>query len=122
VLEDQPEPRAVICDTLRRHGYTVLEAATGRDALTVSAQHAGTIDLLLTDVVMAGLAGRRVAELLHAERKNLRVIYMSGYTDDAIVRHGVLEPGLSFLQKPFSRDRLLRRVREVLDAAQPPRI
>jgi two-component system cell cycle sensor histidine kinase/response regulator CckA len=122
VLEDQPEPRAVICDTLRRHGYTVLEAANDREALAVSAERSGTVHLLLTDVVMGGLSGRRVAELLHAKRQNLRVIYMSGYTDDAIVRHGVLEPGLAFLQKPFTADRLLRRVREVLDAPEAPRI
>jgi two-component system cell cycle sensor histidine kinase/response regulator CckA len=69
---------------------------------------------------MAGMGGRRVAQLLHASRAAMRVIYMSGYTDDAITRHGVLEPGLAFLQKPFTVDRLLRRVREVLDGPVQP--
>jgi two-component system, cell cycle sensor histidine kinase and response regulator CckA len=120
VLEDQHEPRAVVCDTLRRHGYAVLEAVSGKEALDIAARHDGIIHLLLTDVVMPDMSGRRVAQLLHDQRPDLRVIYMSGYTDDAIVRHGVLEPGLAFLQKPFSVDRLLRRVREVLDGSAPP--
>jgi two-component system, cell cycle sensor histidine kinase and response regulator CckA len=120
LLEDQPEPRAVIRDALRRHGYHVLEASSSREALDTAAQYDGPVHLLLTDVVMAEMSGRTVAQRLHASRAGLRVIYMSGYTDDTIVRHGVLEPGLAFLQKPFTADRLLRRVREVLDADAPP--
>jgi len=120
VVEDQPELRTLVCGTLQRHGYRVLSATNGEEAFHVSAEHKGELDLLLTDVVMAGLNGRRVAQRLHLERPQMRVIYMSGYTDQTIVRHGVLEPGLAFLQKPFTIQTLLRRVRETLDAAEPP--
>jgi PAS domain S-box-containing protein len=122
IVEDQPETRSVIRETLRRRGYTVIEAANGPEAILKSGQHTGPIHLLLTDVVMGGMSGRQLAENLHANRPDLRVLYMSGYTDDAIVRHGILEPGLAFVQKPFAADSLLRKIRGVLEAPHGPTI
>jgi len=122
VCEDQSEVRGVIRETLRRHGYTVLLATTGPEAITLSRAHEGIIHLLFTDVVLPGLSGRRVAQLLAADRPAIRVLYTSGYTDDAIVAHGVLEPGLAFLQKPYTTDALLVKIRDVLDAAHPPAV
>jgi PAS domain S-box-containing protein len=115
VVEDEDAVRAVAREALRRQGYRVLEAANAEAALVVAAGFAGHIGLLLTDVVMPGLSGRALADRLAALRPRTRVLYMSGYTDDAIVQHGVLEPGLSFLQKPFTPDVLAQRVREELD-------
>ena len=93
-----------------------MEAQNGREALQISAQHAGAIELLLTDVVMPELSGRELAECLAARRPTMLVVFMSGYTDTAVVHHGVLEPGTIFLQKPFTPDALARKVRQVLDA------
>ena len=101
---------------LKANGYTVLVAAHGGDAERVAAQHDGLIHLLMTDVVLPGLNGREVARRLEAVRRGIRVLYLSGYTDDAIVHHGVLEQGVAFLQKPFSPAVLGRKVREVLDS------
>jgi two-component system, cell cycle sensor histidine kinase and response regulator CckA len=120
VVEDQAEVRGVIRETLRRNGYTVLEATSGVEAIELSSAHRGPIDLLFTDVVMPGLSGRRVAQRVTAERSNVRVLYTSGYTDEAIVQHGVLEPGLAFLQKPCTAEALLHKIRDVLDAPQAP--
>ena len=122
VVEDQPEARSVMREMLSRRGYTVIEATSGPDAVSKSRQHSGDIDLLLTDVVMPGLSGRGVADVLHAERPNLRVIYMSGYTDEAIVHHGILDSGLAFIQKPFTADAFLRKIRQVLDARDPTQL
>ena len=116
VVEDQIEARSVICETLRRRGYTVIEAMNGPDAIVKGRQLGVRIDVMLTDVVMPGMGGRRVAEVLRVTRPELKVVYMSGYTDSAIVDHGILEPGVTFVQKPFATETLLRRVREVLDS------
>jgi len=116
VVEDQNEARSVICQTLRRRGYTVIEAINGPDAIVKGRQLDVPIDVMLTDVVMPGMGGRRVAEVIRATRPNLKVVHMSGYTDSAIVDHGILEPGVTFVQKPFVADALLRKIREVLDA------
>jgi signal transduction histidine kinase len=99
-------------------GYTVIAASDGAEAVKVAAAHKGTIDLLVTDMVMPHLGGRQVADKLRAERPGLRVLYLSGYTDTAAARQGLMEPGAEFLQKPFATDSLVRRVREVLDAAR----
>ena len=116
VVEDQIEARSVICETLRRRGYTVVEAANGPDAILKGRLPGLTIEVMLTDVIMPGMSGRRVAEVIRATRPELKVVYMSGYTDSAIVTHGILEPGVTFVQKPFATETLLRKIREVLDA------
>jgi PAS domain S-box-containing protein len=115
VVEDQAEARSVICETLRRRGYTVIEAINGPDAIVKGRQSDVPIDVMLTDVVMPGMGGRRVAEVIRATRPQLKIVYMSGYTDSSIVDHGILEPGVTFVQKPFATDMLLRKIRDVLD-------
>jgi two-component system cell cycle sensor histidine kinase/response regulator CckA len=115
LVEDEDAVRSLLHEVLEGNGYVVLQAASGAEALRVSRAHAGPIDLLLTDVVMPGMSGREVAIMLAAERPGLRVLFASGYTAEAIVRHGVLEPGTDLIHKPFTPDALLRRVRERLD-------
>jgi CheY-like chemotaxis protein len=117
VVEDEEALRKVALRALGKSGYTVLTAGDGEEALRLSAQHAGEIHLLLTDVIMPRLGGRQLAERLVAVRPGLRVLYMSGYTDDAIVHHGVLEPDTQLLSKPFTASDLRRKVREVLDSS-----
>jgi len=115
VVEDAAAVRAVTRQVLARQGYVVLEAPHGGAALDIAAQHHGPIHLLVTDVVMPGLSGRQLADQLARVRPDTKVLYVSGYTDDAVVRHGVLEAGIAYLQKPFTTDSLARKVREVLD-------
>jgi signal transduction histidine kinase len=115
LVEDEATVRALARKALRAHGYTVLEARAGAEALDVRAGHAGPVHLLLTDVVMPGMSGRELAERITRAHQGTRVLYMSGYTDDAVLRHGVLERGTAYIQKPFTPDVLARRVREVLD-------
>ncbi len=118
-VEDEPALRAVACRSLAMQGYRVMDAPDAEAALALAAGFPGTIHLLVTDVIMPGLSGHELAGRLAAARHDLRVLYISGYTDEAIVSHGVLAPGVSYLQKPFSPDTLARRVREVLDAPRP---
>ncbi|HTK96171.1 MAG TPA: PAS domain S-box protein [Terriglobales bacterium] len=118
LVEDEDGVRALIRQVLHRNGYTVLQARHGGEALLLCERHQGKIDLLLTDVVLTQMSGTELAERLLKLRSDMRVLYMSGYTDEAIVQHGVLSPGTSFLQKPFTNDALARKVREVLEA--PP--
>ena len=115
VVEDEEALRKVAKRTLDAAGYTVLTAADGDEALLTCARHAGDIHLLLTDVVMPRMSGRALAQELSKTRPTLKVLYMSGYTDDAIVHHGVLDAGTHFLGKPFTAADLTRKVREVLD-------
>ena len=115
LVEDEPMVRAITCQTLIERGYTVLEASDGQNALGLASNYHGAIDLLLTDVVMPKISGRELAELLRAKHRGLKVLFMSGYTEDAIVHHGVLEQGIAFLPKPFSPESLSRKVRSVLD-------
>jgi PAS domain S-box-containing protein len=115
LVEDSEAVRAVARQVLERQGYTVLEAPRGDVALALAAAHDGPIHLLLTDVVMPGLSGRQVADQLTELRPDMQVLYASGYTDDAVVRHGVLEAGIAYLQKPFTTATLTRKVRETLD-------
>jgi two-component system cell cycle sensor histidine kinase/response regulator CckA len=117
LVEDQPEVLAVTRATLERHGYAVIAAATGMEALEQARIHGSTIAMLLTDVVMPGMSGHELATALLHNRPTLRVLYMSGYTDGIIVHHGVLDPDVAFIQKPFTPNALLSRVRERLDAA-----
>jgi PAS domain S-box-containing protein len=120
VVEDQTGVRSFIEQTLHRLGYTVVTASTGPEAVAAALAHGGPIHVMLTDVVLPGASGREAARQVLAVRPSLRVLYMSGYTDEAIVRHGVLEPALAFIQKPFTADDLARRIREVLAGEPPP--
>ena len=115
VVEDDPAIRNVIRRVLEEHGYRALVAATPHLALEVAARHEGAIHLLLTDVVLPEMSGRQLSERLLRDRPGLPVVFMSGYTDNAIVHQGRLDPDTEFLQKPFTTDTLLRRVRQVLD-------
>jgi len=114
-VEDDDSLRKLARTVLKQRGYKVLEAENGEDALKVSEAHYGSIDLLITDVVMPKMGGKEVAERLQPLYLQMKVIYMSGYTDSAIAHHGVLAQELNFLQKPFSPKVLARKVREVLD-------
>jgi CheY-like chemotaxis protein len=117
VVEDEAALLKVARRTLEAAGYTVLSAANGSEALQVFAQHPGEVHLLLTDVVMPRMGGRALAEQVAKARPSLKVLYMSGYTDDAIVHHGVLDAGTAFIGKPFTAVELTRKVREVLGEA-----
>ncbi|MBP3955540.1 response regulator [Gemmata sp. G18] len=115
LVEDEPTVRAVARHVLLACGYHVLEAEDGLDGLRVARSHAGRIDLLVSDVVMPNLGGRQLAEQLQQERPGLRVLFVSGYTDDVVLRHGVLEAEVAFLQKPYPPAVLAAKVRAVLD-------
>jgi PAS domain S-box-containing protein len=115
VVEDMAAVRAVTREMLERYGYTVLEAADGQAAQRIADGFDGRIDLVLTDVVMPHVGGRDLAEVLGKVRPETKVLFMSGYTDDAVVRHGILQDGIPYLQKPFTPKSLARKVREVLD-------
>lgn len=115
-VEDDEEVRKLAVRILKKQGYTVFEASHGEEALRVAKEHArGGIHLLLTDVVMPGVSGPELAEGLTLILPEMKVIYMSGYTDNAVIHQGVLERGVNYIQKPFTPDSLARKVREVLD-------
>ncbi len=115
VVEDDESIRRLVRTVLQGHGYTVLEAAGPAEAVALVERHSGDIALLVTDVVMPGMSSREMAARIEVARPGLRVLYMSGYTDDAVVKHGVLGGQMAFLQKPFTPASLLHKVREVLD-------
>ncbi len=114
LVEDEDGVRALARFTLQQCGYTVLEASHGEDAIRVATSHREKIHLLVTDVVMPGMGGRVLAERLLSLYPEMKVLYLSGYTDDAVVRHGILHAEVNFLQKPFSPNALAHQVREVL--------
>jgi CheY-like chemotaxis protein len=116
LVVDEESLREIIRECLEDSGYTVIDADSGEAAVTRCTSYEGAIDLLITDVVMPGIGGREVAERLQTLRPRLRALYMSGYTDDAVVLHGVLAEDMAFLQKPFSALALAMKVRQVLDA------
>jgi two-component system cell cycle sensor histidine kinase/response regulator CckA len=116
LVEDEPGVRLFACQALQSQGYSVLQAGNAREALEASDRFSGTIHLLVTDVVMAETGGRDLADELRSRRPGIGVLYMSGYTDDVVIRHGVIEANDAFLQKPFTPLGLSRKVRSVLDA------
>ncbi len=120
LVEDEDGVRKLVRGVLQSHGYTVLEASDASVALRIAKETESPIDLLLTDVVMPGMSGRELADRLLRERPQTRLLYVSGYTEDTILLHGVRTSGTAFLCKPFPPDVLLRRVREVLDGTQSP--
>jgi CheY-like chemotaxis protein len=115
LVEDQDEVRRVAQEILIRHGYHVISAQNAGEALLSCERHPRTIHLLLTDVVMPKMSGRELAERLAKIRPEMKILYMSGYTDGAILHHGILDSGIAYVQKPLIPDLLGRRVREVLD-------
>ena len=116
LVEDEPALRELAEVMLRDLGYTVFEASNGREALQVVARCNGRpLDVLVTDVVMPEMGGKKLADHFQTSHPKTKVLFCSGYTNDALVHHGVLEPGIQFLQKPYSMQALAQKVREVLD-------
>jgi CheY-like chemotaxis protein len=113
-VEDEDSVRELVRETLQSKGYTVMEACDGINGMKVAETHHGKIDILITDVVMPGMSGRELAQRVSASRPTIKVLYLSGYTEDAIIHEGVLDPGTAFLQKPFTLQALARKVRDVL--------
>ncbi len=116
LVEDDAAVRSLAARALRGGGYNVIDAGNGAEALQLAAAHSGPLDLLVTDVIMPGMSGKQLAERLLQQRPGLRVLYMSGYTDNALEHHGVLAPGTMFIGKPFTGHDLARKVRNVIDA------
>jgi CheY-like chemotaxis protein len=114
LAEDEAMVRNLAANTLMMHGYTVLKAANAQEALLICRRHEGKIHLLLTDVVMPRMSGKELADQLLRLRPKTRVLYMSGYTDQAIVHHGILDENIAFIPKPFTPDALVSKVVEVL--------
>jgi len=114
VVEDEQAVRDLTVRILQQLGYTILTAASGAEALEISRSHAGHIDLLLTDVVMPNMSGRQLADHIQLTRPRTKALFLSGYTENTVVHHGALDPGVNFLPKPFSREDLSRKLREVL--------
>ena len=115
LVEDDENVRSFMESILSKHGYTVRTAENGDEALRVFREHPGGVDLVVTDVVMPIMSGRELVDKLRARQPDLKCIYVSGYTDEAIVHHGVLDEDVELIQKPFSREALLMKIREVLD-------
>ena len=118
LVEDEGMLRELAREFLQSSGYTVLEAGNGAEAIEVSKRHQGLIHLLMTDVVMPGMSGRELTQRMKGHRPDTKVLYVSGYTDDVVLRNGMLEPGTAFLQKPFTRDTLMHKVRDVLEGGK----
>ena len=115
LAEDDTSLRNLAKIALDRQGYIVLDASTGEDALNLAQTHEEPIHLMITDVIMPGMNGRELADRLHAIRPEMEVLFMSGYTDNAFVHHGVMEAGINFIKKPFTPHSLILKVREILD-------
>lgn len=120
VIEDEHALRAIVVETLQGAGYTVLEAASPQQALMIATQSHLEIQLVVTDVVLPGLKGPETAAQIRNIQPGARVLLMSGYTDPLLDGNPLMEPGMPFIGKPFTRDALLRKVRAVLDGGEPP--
>ncbi|HKQ20099.1 MAG TPA: response regulator [Candidatus Eisenbacteria bacterium] len=116
LVEDEPAIRAFVRLCLEGFGYAVLDAGDPRDAIAIARNHAAGIDLVLTDIVLPEMSGRDLVDRLSAIRPSIRALYMSGYGVEEIAHHGMMEPGIKMLSKPFTREALARKVREVLEA------
>jgi CheY-like chemotaxis protein len=115
LVEDTAVVRELVCKVLRLQGYRVIEVASAGEALQLSREQADPIHLLLTDAVMPGMSGAELAEQLSRQRPGMKTLFMSGYTEEVVSRHGIPRPGVAFLQKPFTALNLARKVRQVLD-------
>jgi DNA-binding NtrC family response regulator len=120
LVEDEEGVRKLAREVLERNGYTVLTARDGAEAIAVCHSHGAGIHLMVTDVVMPGMGGPESASMVQSLRPGMKVLFMSGYADRAIAGHRVLDPGMPYLQKPFTPAALARKVREVLDGPVPP--
>jgi PAS domain S-box-containing protein len=120
LVEDDPSVRSLAEKFLGRQGYKLLSASSGGEALMLADQHAGLIDLLLTDVVMPGMGGRELADRIRQRHPDISVLFTSGYTEDTIVRHGIIDEQMHFIGKPYTLQLIARKVREVLDTRHPP--
>lgn len=116
IAEDEPSVRALAARILRERGYTVIEASNGKEALSIAQEYTGKIHMVLTDAVMPEMGGKELVSRISAARPGIKALYVSGYTDNAIMHHGILDSGIAFLQKPFSIESLAYKVREVLDS------
>jgi signal transduction histidine kinase/ActR/RegA family two-component response regulator len=121
LVEDERLVRQMAAQALRADGYTVLDADTGGEALVIAHEHVGEIHLLVTDIVMPHMSGRQLADRMRNVRPDIKVLYVSGYMDESVLRHGTLEEGAAFLAKPFTPSTLARKVRELLDALDAQR-
>jgi CheY-like chemotaxis protein len=117
LVEDESVVRSLGRTILEMHGYTILEAADPNEAIRLCQSYEGRIDALLTDIVMPHMNGKQLSEVLLPTRPEMKVLFMSGYTDDAVVRKGILEPGVDFIQKPFTPSTLAAKIRGALDGA-----
>ena len=121
LVEDEDGVRRLVRDIIARQGYKVMEARSGEEALNLAAEPGAKIDLLLTDLVLSQMSGRELSDHLLAEKKDLKVLFMSGYTDDAALHSGVLSQSSAFIQKPFTASLLSQKLRELLDDRPEPR-
>ena len=120
MTEDDESVRALAAQLLSNAGYKVILARNGNQALELEEQYIDDISLLVTDVIMPGMNGKKLSDVLTARRPELKTLFISGYTSNVIAHHGVLDPDVEFLEKPFSRYSFLKRVREVLDKVKSP--
>ena len=118
LVEDEESLRHLLNETLETHGYSVLVAQDAADAARIAEEHSGPIELMVTDVIMPGMTGPRIVDLIAPTRPEMKVQFISGYSDEAVARHGLAGPGRAFISKPFSPETLLRQVRELLDASR----